>query len=375
MDEINNIYNEFLNNNYISDFSDLKNVLTIYPFFCDVRQIERSSFYQINYTKKTYLDINHEVTKLFNCFVVNKDNINNFFYFGKSIKNISIEELEKDINEYKIFLMFDSIKYKLFYSDKWYIISPYYSSIKNLIEKKEFEINTLYDLFEKYKKFFKINLRNLNKNYNYTFELSNIETNLIINNYDCFFKINSIIDKKTNKEIELNLYEIQKFDNIGYNKMIDIKDKKELKTLLKKDKYHYLLLKDDNNNLYSIDFNSYKIRKKDLDNFIENPIITIIDLKLCNRLEIFCYNYLQLSIYIKKIDFILDNLVRYYLDLYKKEKILKRDNLEYKQYDKEVLYKIHGIFLRYKIVITKNDVLRTLKELNISKLKTLLYRL
>ena len=376
MDKISKIYQHFLNDYFIHDFEELKNTLKTYPFYCDFTRIETSCFYQINLTKNSIYERDMEILEIMNNFVVNKDNIKHFFYFGNIMKTVQVENLDNNLNKYEIYLVYDNIKYNLFYCGRWYITSPSYSNIKNLNEKKEFEIYTLYDLFKKTQNRFNINLEKLNKKYNYTFQLTNNDTNLIYNNnFNTSFILSNIIDNTLNKELNIDLYQIKQIGgDLKYNKMINIENKKEMKMLLTNNKYHYLLVKDSDRN-YKIDFYNYTVKRKDLDNFISNPIITIINLKMMSRLDNFLINFLQLSIYVKKIDFLLEKLIKYYLDLYKKDKILKLPNLEYKQYDKEVIFKLHGFYLRFKLNVNEKDVLRVFRDLKINKLQLLLYRL
>lgn len=377
MNDITEKYYNYLEKYYINNFDYLKLKLTYFPYYCSITNIDSSEYYQFNFTTKSIYFNEYqkdEIENLFNNFVVNKNNIKEFYYFGNYNYLLNDTNYLNNIKDYKIFLLFDSIKFYLFYSKKWYITTSDYSNLKSIEEKKDFENYTLYELFEKYSKFYDLNLNKLDKNKNYIFELCTTETNLIVNeNFNTFFKLNNIICKITNKELNITLDIIKNISNkIGYNNRIHFNKKKDLIDTLNKYNLHYLLLKSEKKNII-INFKTFDKKKNYIVDFSNNPIKTIIDLKLNNNLNNFKLIFLSLNFYINRINILIDNKLDYYFKLYKRDKILKEQNIIYKQYDKEVIYKIHGEYLRYNYPINKNDILRVLQKMDYKKLIKILY--
>lgn len=377
MNDITEKYYNYLEKYYINNFDYLKLKLTYFPYYCSITNIDSSEYYQFNFTTKSIYFNEYqkdEIENLFNNFVVNKNNIKEFYYFGNYNYLLNDTNYLNNIKDYKIFLLFDSIKFYLFYSKKWYITTSDYSNLKSIEEKKDFENYTLYELFEKYSKFYDLNLNKLDKNKNYIFELCTTETNLIVNeNFNTFFKLNNIICKITNKELNITLDIIKNISNkIGYNNRIHFNKKKDLIDTLNKYNLHYLLLKSEKKNII-INFKTFDKKKNYIVDFSNNPIKTIIDLKLNNNLNNFKLIFLSLNFYINRINILIDNKLDYYFKLYKRDKILKEQNIIYKQYDKEVIYKIHGEYLRYNYPINKNDILRVLQKIDYKKLIKILY--
>ena len=248
------------------------------------------------------------------------------------------------------------------------------------MKKKKFEKYTLYQLITKYMNIFQINVNNLNKEYNYTFQLITNDTNLIIHNNISKPSINikSIISKKNNKNIKITKEVIKNISNyILYNTFIYFNSFNEMKKSINNNyNLHYILIeKSDDNNIIRLEYEKFKEKKYELQEFINQPLYQIIDLKIQNKLNYFKNLFPNLQIYVNDVNLLLENIVNYYLKMYRDEKVLKKNNLVYKKYDKEIIYKIHGEYLKYSITITKNDILRILKKLKNDKLNYLLYRL
>jgi len=380
MNNIKKEYNDFLDDNYIENYDQLRNKLQNYPFYCNITVIKDTNFCQINLSNKT-LDVDeNKIMKYFNNFIINIYNIYDFYYFGNFEFYYNDNNLSSDLTKYNMKLYNDSIDFNIFYSNKWIITVKNYSNINDINEKKKFEKYTLYQLITKYMNIFQINVNNLNKEYNYTFQLITNDTNLIIHNNISKPSINikSIISKKNNKNIKITKEVIKNISNyILYNTFIYFNSFNEMKKSINNNyNLHYILIeKSDDNNIIRLEYEKFKEKKYELQEFINQPLYQIIDLKIQNKLNYFKNLFPNLQIYVNDVNLLLENIVNYYLKMYRDEKVLKKNNLVYKKYDKEIIYKIHGEYLKYSITITKNDILRILKKLKNDKLNYLLYRL
>lgn len=380
MNNIKKEYNDFLDDNYIENYDQLRNKLQNYPFYCNITVIKDTNFCQINLSNKT-LDVDeNKIMKYFNNFIINIYNIYDFYYFGNFEFYYNDNILSSNLTKYNMKLYNDSIDFNIFYSNKWIITVKNYSNINDINEKKKFEKYTLYQLIIKYMNIFQINVNNLNKEYNYTFQLITNDTNLIIHNNISKPSINikSIISKKNNKNIKITKEVIKNISNyILYNTFIYFNSFNEMKKSINNNyNLHYILIeKSDDNNIIRLEYEKFKEKKYELQEFINQPLYQIIDLKIQNKLNYFKNLFPNLQIYVNDVNLLLENIVNYYLKMYRDEKVLKKNNLVYKKYDKEIIYKIHGEYLKYSITITKNDILRILKKLKNDKLNYLLYRL
>jgi len=380
MNNIKKEYNDFLDDNYIENYDQLRNKLQNYPFYCNITVIKDTNFCQINLSNKT-LDVDeNKIMKYFNNFIINIYNIYDFYYFGNFEFYYNDNILSSNLTKYNMKLYNDSIDFNIFYSNKWIITVKNYSNINDINEKKKFEKYTLYQLITKYMNIFQINVNNLNKEYNYTFQLITNDTNLIIHNNISKPSINikSIISKKNNKNIKITKEVIKNISNyILYNTFIYFNSFNEMKKSINNNyNLHYILIeKSDDNNIIRLEYEKFKEKKYELQEFINQPLYQIIDLKIQNKLNYFKNLFPNLQIYVNDVNLLLENIVNYYLKMYRDEKVLKKNNLVYKKYDKEIIYKIHGEYLKYSITITKNDILRILKKLKNDKLNYLLYRL
>ena len=137
MNNIKKEYNDFLDDNYIENYDQLRNKLQNYPFYCNITVIKDTNFCQINLSNKT-LDVDeNKIMKYFNNFIINIYNIYDFYYFGNFEFYYNDNILSSNLTKYNMKLYNDSIDFNIFYSNKWIITVKNYSNINDINEKKK----------------------------------------------------------------------------------------------------------------------------------------------------------------------------------------------------------------------------------------------
>lgn len=366
-------YRQFLRDNLIFDFDDLKSTLCTFPHFCTFTDIS-DDYVRVNLTESScrLTDSFNFIDYLEN-FIINKNNINNFYFFNKSKYILKLRDFKPDLSIDKYYISIDLLKFHLFFDGtRWVVFSDFFNDIKSFIDKPLFESYTLYELFFKYLDIFKIDINNLDKSRNYIFGLTTDDTKLLVNNNINKLYILSIVSKKDNRIIDITKNEINKISKyLFYNNKITFSSIKQLMNFIDNN-YSYSHLYISNNIEYVIHFSKFKKRKKLLNSFIQSPYNLIL------------YNYnsvLSLIHYLPALKFYINSyfhrtksVIKYYHNLYKDVKINKKEDIIYEKYDKEIIMKIHNLYIRNNISINKDDVLFIIRELDIRKINEIFLR-
>lgn len=372
------IYNDFLDENFINDYNSLKNVLISFPYYCIFNDISNTSYVRINITTNSIRGGNEEeIIDYFDNFVIDKNDINNFFFFKKSDYLIKINNLKIPYN-HQIYCSYHLLKFYLFFDGmNWIISSPNYKNISSIYEKSHFETFTLYDLLFRYFNVFNIKLNNLNKSYNYVFGLTCCESNILINNNkNTELFLLSISSKKNNKNIDITKNEINKISKrLSYLNRFSFYDKKEIFNFLNSNNFYSELFIYIKGLTYKLEFTKFTKKHKILLKLIKNPYKLYIDYYyMYKSIEELKVLFPRLTNFIDLYNLKLNNVLNYYKKLYKDEKILKKDNLVYLKYDKEIIYKIHVIHQNHRRNITKSDIISVLRNLQTNKINEIFNR-
>lgn len=355
------IYKQFLDENFITTFEIFKNTISTFPYYCNV--IDINSYYaKITITESSIQnEIDDDILNYIDNLFIDKNNLEKYYFFSKTKFPLLLNEYKFN-KDNKIFVENDYLKYYIFYDGiKWNINCEDYNDIYSILKKIEFEPNTLGELFNKYISIYKISFDKLNPLYNYIFGLTGFDSNLLMNEQSISkFVLISITSKKDDKIIPVTINQINKISPfLSYNKQITFSSKKSMMDFLDYNKqYKQIII----NNNY-INFTHYRRFRRVLNKLIKDPFKLIIrnyNENLFNELKSMfkgLNNYL--NNYKTRIDFI----VKYYYNLYKDEKILKKTNLVYQKYDKEIIMKIHSIYIQTQISITNDDILYILSTL------------
>lgn len=356
------LYTNFLDENYITTYETLKNVLLTFPYYCKFIQLDLNHF-KVKLSECSIQNDNEDdILNYIDNLVINKNNIKNYYFFSKTIFPIKMNQYKFNKND-KIIVENDYLKFYLFHDGKkWNISSGSYNNIYSLLEKIEFEPNTLGELFNKYITIYKVDLNKLNPSFNYVFGLTCFDTNLLMNEKSVSkLTLISITSKQNNKSIPVTIDRINSISRfLSYNKEINFSSKTSMMNFLDQNKeYKKIII--NNNYIY---FTHYRRFKRVLNELKNDPFKLIIR----NHNEIL-FNELKtmfrglndyLTIYKTRIDM----FVKYYYNLYRDEKILKKTDLVYQKYDKEIIMKIHNIYINSQVPIRESDILIVLGNLH-----------
>jgi len=377
--EINQLYKDFIDTNIIRNIDDLIEILKNFPFYYKIEKYDNIDVIKIRKTSRTDLyssvDLeNKEYKKMLSNMIINKYNYMDYYYFGKEKNEITTDNLfsllNRDIKlkDFSFYKYNDNIEYHLCYvNSKWCITSKNKFDIFSIQNKNKFEKYTLYELLLKAFNWHKINLNTISKKYNYVFTLNTLESNLTVSEHiHLKLQILTIIDKKTNKEIDLNEQNIIKlrkplniiFDDIFHLKR-DINISNNQKLIIKNNK---------TNKKYIYNYPKFNIKYIYLNNFNNNPIQNILDLIGENNIDTLIdlfpiyKNFIQNFVYMfeKKKDYLLQK----YINIYIKKNI----NNEYQPYDKELLAKIHLVYRSTRNKIKREHIHYILLSLSIDKI-------
>lgn len=371
MSSLNKLYRDLLNENYITDFESLKQTLSTFPYYCNVTKIAHTSYYKINSTNNSIKTTEDEesIIDYFDNFIINKDNIYEFFNFSK-VKYLLDKNNINNIKNYKMKIGYDYLKFYIFYTDRWHITSYGYEDISSPFEKVIFEVYTLYELVIKYFEIFHVRFNKLNSNYNYVFGLVCNDTRLLIN--DCLFSkltLLNITSKKNHENIPITLHEIRKISKyLTYEPEISFFNKEQLINFLDKNKTYAKLNIQVDNLHYVINLEQYKTKRVLLDKIIQEPIKLFLLYHETNGIDYLKTLFPKLELYIENYKLKIKNTVKYYLKMYVDEKINKKTDLSYQKYDKEIIKKIHDLFKRHRTPVDENDIFYVIKNLRSHKL-------
>tara|TARA_B100001971_G_scaffold36865_1_gene31840 strand:- start:3988 stop:5172 length:1185 start_codon:yes stop_codon:yes gene_type:complete len=377
-------YKNFIDSNLIRSVSELVELLRGYPYYFKTETDLIIDVIQIKKTIKTdiynSLEPYNEYKKFLSNMLINKYSFLDFYYFGNEKKEITKTELftllNKDIKlkKFTFYNYNDNIKFYVFYiNNKWSITTKNQLDIYSINKKILFEKYTLYELFFKALTVYKLNVNHLNKDFNYVFILNTSDTNLVINEQNVVdLQIETIIDKKTNIDIEINKKNLKKLNlvNINTPKKIIFNDIFHFKKDIELSNNQRLIIQNnENNEKYIYNYPKFNMRYIYLNDFNKDPVDNIKKLFFHDKLDIllgfFPLYAIFVSNFIKTIDVKVEYLMRRYIEIY-----IKKDTFgEYLPYDKELLSKIHLIYRRTRRRIQKEDIRFLLLNLDTKKIK------
>lgn len=380
MTNLNKVYKDFLEENFIANYEGLKHTLTTFPYYCTLNDIDNTNYTKINITKDSIKNETDtpELLDYLNNFVVDKENIYKYFFFSKTCFRISMNDYKETEND-KLILTTDYLKYYVFHDGKkWIVHSPTYNDISSLLEKKPFEFNTLEELFNKYMSIYGFSLNSLDPKYNYVFGLTCFDTHLTFNTKNITkMTLLSMVEKNTNKLLPINLIQIKKICKyLAYDSEIKFPSRKAMMKYLDENRENNRIeIHNSSNYSYYIEFTHYKRFRRTLRDLINDPfkLVTINHHPLLfgELLTIFK----GLNEYLKVYHVNISKIIKYFYNLYRDDKILKKTNLEYKKYDKEIIMKIHAVYVSSQIPIAERDIIHVLGALPKRKTDHLFTRL
>lgn len=377
MTNLKETFDLFLSENFINNYEEFSRIVVSFPYYCRITNIENTNYVRLNITENSIKSelLESNMLDYFDNFIISKTNIKKFYFFEKTYYPLVINSSFK-LENTEMYLEHDYLKYYLFYDGKkWILSSPGYEDISSLLEKKSFEKYTLFDMFNKYANIYNLKIEKLNPSYNYVFGISCYETNLIMNHMSisnfCLLSISS-----NNKNIKITKNELSKISKfISYPKLVNFESKKIMKSFINTNKEYskIKLIKDGEYFFISLDY--YKKYHRILDNIIIDPFRLV-----CKNYDDFYFNNLK-NMFKSLTDLLelqrtkITVIGNYFLKLYRDDKILKKENLIYLQYDKEIIQKIHNIYRTNRTPIHFPDIILVLSELPRRKTDVLFSRL
>jgi hypothetical protein len=355
-------YKEFLSHHLIDTVNELKNVLTDYPYFYQISNRHDIPYFKIIQTKKSKAYHNHYNDILSNL-IINNHNLYDFKFFGR-INEIDLVELYSKINqdfnlENNTFYQFnDAILYHVCYIvNRWIVSTTDQFSIDiNYHNLKPFETNSTNVIFANALLYHKLDLNDLNKNFNYTISLNCNDTNLTIYNYKKYdFKIINIIDNK-NKSIKLksSLKNINR--NFDYPKKVVFPNIIHLKKKLHTSIDQKLLLIDEFGGKFIIDYGMFHYSNFFLKQFNLDPFSFIIKLNEQKQIHIFKQLFPKYNIFIDRLLIQFNKKLNHLFKLYKQKYIIKNQDLIFNPYEEEFLSYIQVFYHKIQKRIHKLDV-------------------
>jgi len=382
--DIKKLYYEFIDYNLIHNINDLIEILEHYPYYYIIDQHPDIDLLKIRKSTRTDLyeslqEEHKKYKKILTNMVINKYNHMDFYYFGKEKKEINKKELYNILNrdiklkKFSFYKYNDNIEYHLCYiNNKWSITTNNQLDIYSIQNKSLFETYTLYELFYKALSAHQIDLNHINKNYNYIMTLNTPESFLTIQESShIYFQIIAIIDKNTNKEIEITKKILRKLKLLTLNVPLKIffEDifhfKKDI--ALSHNNQRLIIKNNETEEKYIYNYHKFNIKYIILKKFNNDPIRYIKDLLYYNEINILLnffpiYTYF-VNNFIKLINDKIEYLMKKYIDIY-----IKKDfSGEYLPYDQELLLKIHIIYRRTRRKIKKDDIRFLLLKLDTKK--------
>lgn len=381
--DIKKLYQNFLDHNLINNMNDLIDILENYPYYYKIDKHPDIDLLKITKTARTdlYESVQEEYKiykEILTNMVINKYNHMDFYYFGKEIKEINQIELYSILNQdiklkkFSFYKYNDNIEYHLCYiNNKWSITTKNQLDIFSIQKKSLFETYTLYELFFKALILHKIDLNHINKDYNYIITLNTPETYLTVQqNHHINLQIITIIDKKINKEIEINKKNLLKLKlNINKPNKLYFEDIFHFKKdILVSNNQRLIIENNETGEKYIYNYPKFNIRYTILKKFNIDPIQNIKHLLYEDKIDILInlfplYKYF-INNFRKLINEKIEYLMKRYIDIY----IRKDFTGEYLPYDQELLLKIHLIYRRTKRKIKRDDIRFILLNLDTKKI-------
>ena len=381
--DIKKLYLDFIDHNLINNVNDLMDILENYPYYYKIEKHEDLDLLKITKSARTdlYDSVQEEYKKykeILTNMVINKYNHMDFYYFGKEKKAIDEKELYSILNrdvklkKFSFYKYNDNIEYHLCYiNNKWSISTKNQLDIYSIQKKSLFENYTLYELFFKALSMHKIDLNNIDKNHNYIITLNTPESYLTVQeNHHINFQIIAIINKKTNKEIEINKKNLRKFKlNINKPLKMFFEDIFHLKKdILLSHNQRLIIENNETGKKYIYNYPKFNIAYTILKNFNIDPIHNVKHLLYEDKIDILINLFPIYKFFVNNFRKIINEKVVYlmkrYIDIY-----IRKDFVgEYLPYDQELLLKIHLIYRRTKRKIKRDDVRFLLLNLDTKKI-------
>ena len=381
--DIKKLYKDFIDHNLINNMDDLIDILENYPYYYIIEKHPDIDLLKITKTARTdlYESVQEEYKKnkeILTNMVINKYNHMDFYYFGKEIKEINQIELYSILNrdiklkKFSFYKYNDNIEYHLCYiNNKWSITTKNKLDIFSIQKKSLFENYTLYELFFKALSLHKIDLNHINKDYNYIITLNTPETYLTVQeNHHMILQIIAIIDKKTNKEMEINKKNLLKLKlNINKPNKFFFEDIFHFKKdILISNNQRLIIKNNETEDKYIYNYPKFNIRYTILKKFNIDPIANIKEFLYDDKIDILInlfplYKYF-VNNFRKLINEKIEYLMKRYIDIY----IRKDFTEEYLPYDQELLLKIHLVYRRTKRKIKRDDIRFILLNLDTKKI-------
>jgi len=382
--DIKKLYQEFIDYNLINNVNDLIDILENFPYYYKIDKHPDIDLLKIRKTDRTdlYQSVQEEYQKYKNILtnmVINKYNHMDFYYFGKEKKEINEKELYSILNRdiklknFSFYKYNDNIEYHLCYiNNKWSITTKNQLDIYSIEKKSLFETYTLYELFFKALSMHKIELNNIDKNYNYIITLNTPESYLTVQeNHHINFQIIGIINRKTNKEIEITKKNLRKFQLLTLNAPLKIffEDIFHFKKDIKLSHNQRLIIKNnETNEKYIYNYPKFNIRYIILKKFNNDPIQNIKELLYEERINILINLFPIYTYFINNFRNLINDKIEYLMKRYIQIYIKKDFAGEYLPYDQELLLKIHLVYRRTKRKIKNDDIRYILLKLDTKKI-------
>lgn len=366
-------YHAFLDEKQINDIQDLILELVCEPHSIILIEDEKyPELLMLNISDDTDLDV--EINHIFNGIIINKDNIRKIMcYSGKYMDFITSDEVtslfDLKLKKLKFYEARDGMSVRLFYYNNEWVLSTDKTIDANKepsIGEHSLSIKALFDLCCQNMNF---NYKYLNRNYIYVFGVYHqLNRNVIQhkNNIITHIKTYSINSIKE-VDINLNLQKIQEVTFKNLFNLLEVYNKSEWTTP------GFIIENLENKKLYKILTPNF-VYVQLLKGLDDDKIIRFIKLNQNNLID----EYLRYFDEDKKMFELLKRMFNYYtyyfyksyvdLKIHKIEKPLNK----YLKYEMDIIYKIHGLYLRTTHNTSINSVETILKSYDQERLKELL---
>jgi hypothetical protein len=352
-------YNNFLDENNIEDIIDLMEILIQEPYNMNFSKSNtHKNLLMISHTERTELN---DISNIFNNIIINKEDLSEIVCNGEPIiKLLSIDNIythcDYKLSNMKFFKSNDGITIKLFYNnDRWVASSNDIIDTDEVpIENSEFTLKFLFDtVFPK--RYYNL----LNKNHVYKFGLyHNITRNVI------YHKQNSLVHIKTYDRTSFNEVEfklpIQEMQEITFNNLY------ELVNIIKYMDWKlcgFIGYNQKTNKYFKILSESFMTAQL-LQSYDSDRLLRCLKLKHDELEDTYLKYFTEEKIFFQTINNLLDKYAKYFYHSYiniKIKKIFKPEN-QFIPYEKDIIYKIHKLYIQTRINTNLDTVKIILKN-------------
>ena len=351
---------QFIYNNNLTDFNKFKNIIESTPYFLKIKEdINFPNIFLIHTTENS--DLNYKLVRECNGIIIEKNTYKILCYtFDKCYEDLN-ENFDYD-NLYIESCIEGTLIRLYFYNNKWMV------STKRCIDATKSKWLSDKNFFELFLECTNINLmETLNKNHCYSFVLAHPENSIVVKyNIPILFHI-STRNLETLNEVLVNVdigcqYLMKSF--LNKNNLNEFKNSILIDESLNDEGY---IMIDKNYNRCKIK-KPYFCKVRELWGNTNNRFIRYLELRkddtlLANYLYFFGQDKQKFIDY----EIIVRNLCTDIYTLYH-EKHIKKNNVNIPYYYSQFIYKLHGNYLKDKVLVNYYKVMKELFDLKPNKI-------